>query len=138
MPTFSELLERARQSGEHLDEWAISDFTEELTRRMEELGLSRSALAAKIGVSQPYITKVLRGDANFTIRSMAKLAWAVDSMIRVHLAPVGAVTIWKDEINGSLADAVMNQSTDVRFPGGRMSARHVEVSTVASGASVRL
>lgn len=123
--TFSHLIAEARRSDAYQDEWAVSDFTEELNRRMEELGLSRAALAAKIGASPPYITKVLRGDANFTIRSLTKLARAVESVLRLHLAPVGSVTVWKDEIVGQLepVSPALNENAVVTFPGRALRPR---------------
>ncbi|WP_414041529.1 helix-turn-helix domain-containing protein [Acidithiobacillus sp. M4-SHS-6] len=43
----------------------------------EEKNISRSELASRIETSLPYITKVMRGDANFTLETMAKIAMAV-------------------------------------------------------------
>lgn len=67
----------------------MGEFTDAVVRKMDELGLSRRALAAKIHASPAYVTKILRGDANFTLRSMTKLAHAVDSVLCIHLAPLG-------------------------------------------------
>ena len=44
---------------------------------MKELGVSQSDLAARMKVSRPYITKVLRQDVNFSFRTAAKLANAL-------------------------------------------------------------
>ena len=45
--------------------------------RMKELGLSQTDLAKRMQVSRPYITKVLRQDVNFSFRTAAKLARAL-------------------------------------------------------------
>jgi hypothetical protein len=39
---------------------------------------------------------VLKGNVNFTLATMTKLAKAVGGVVRVHLAPIGARTEWKD------------------------------------------
>ena len=44
---------------------------------MKELGLSQTDLAKRMKVSRPYITKVLRQDVNFSFRTAAKLARAL-------------------------------------------------------------
>lgn len=94
--TIQVLLREVRQHDDYWEEWIVSDFTEELCRRMEVLGVSRKGLAERINSSPPYVTKVLRGEDNLTAKTMAKLARAVGSVVRVHLAPVGTYTVWLD------------------------------------------
>ena len=54
-----------------------SAFLRRILRRMKELGMSQSELAARMHVSRPYIAKVLRQDVNFSFRTAAKLANAL-------------------------------------------------------------
>lgn len=86
--SFAALFEAAERHGEYWTERAILAFTEELSRCMESKGISQAELAAAIGVSQPYISKVLKGNVNFTLASMTKLARAVGAVIRIQLVPV--------------------------------------------------
>jgi transcriptional regulator with XRE-family HTH domain len=75
----------AEKSHEFRAERAFLEFTERMLERMEELKMSRSELAAKIGVKPAYITKILRGDTNFTLDTMVKLASALDCKLVVGL-----------------------------------------------------
>lgn len=78
------------EARSHLDYWTAGaeiDFTEELYRVMDEQQVSRAELARRIGTSQAYITKVLRGDANFTVTTMTKLARALGMQVRISLEP---------------------------------------------------
>lgn len=131
--TFAELIENARDDDSYQAQWAILDFTEELTRRMDQLDISRAALAAKIGASAPYITKVLRGEGNPTIRSLAKLAKAVESVLRLHLAPIGSITVVKDEIPGQANGSTPSGAVVVSFPGNASRFRVVRPDMAASG-----
>ena len=54
-----------------------SVFLRQILLRMKELGLSQTDLAKRMKVSRPYITKVLRQDVNFSFRTAAKLARAL-------------------------------------------------------------
>ena len=45
---------------------------------MKELGINQTELARRMKVSKPYITKVLRQDVNFSFRTAAKLAQALE------------------------------------------------------------
>src|SRR5262245_61017516 len=104
--TFNRLFADAQANDAYWGEWTIGDFADELVRRMELCNLSRSDLAKKLNVSPAYITKVLRGNGNFTVQSLVKLAKAVDSVIRVHLAPRGSYTLWFDVLDGANVNVV--------------------------------
>lgn len=94
--SFKSILEEARRHDDYWETWLVSDFTEELCRRMESLRMSRKAFAESIGTTPAYVTQVLRGDENLTVKTIAKLARAVGSVVRIHLAPVGSYTTWID------------------------------------------
>jgi transcriptional regulator with XRE-family HTH domain len=136
--TFRSLFKEA-ESDVYWGEWATIDFAEELQRRMELAKMSRTALAEKLGVSQAYITKVLRGDGNLTVRSLAKLARAVDSVVRIHLAPVGSYTVWHDVLRGGTAEVTPagNELSSVAFTaaGKRTAVPAMIVTIAAAGTS---
>jgi transcriptional regulator with XRE-family HTH domain len=83
--SFDELYREAEQHDDYWVAGLVHDFTETLSRRMEEQGLSRADLARRLGTSQAYVTKVLRGNVNFTLASLVKLARAVGSEVRLSL-----------------------------------------------------
>lgn len=78
----------ARQTTAYHAEGASIRFTEELIARMKSRGTTRTALAEKMGTSPAYITKILRGDTNFTLESMARIAQALDCEINFELRPL--------------------------------------------------
>ena len=55
-----------------------SSFLRRILLRMKSLGINQSELAKRMKVSRPYITKVLRQDVNFSFRTAAKLAHALE------------------------------------------------------------
>ena len=72
----------------HADYWvsgAILGFTESLVREMERQGVTRSELARRIGATPAYVTKILRGKANFTLETMVRLARALDADLHVQV-----------------------------------------------------
>ena len=80
--------EAARQTHAYRAEGASIQFTEELVARMKASGINRSALAEKIGTSPAYVTKILRGDTNFTLDSMVKIADALGCELTIGLRPL--------------------------------------------------
>ena len=89
-------LTAARDTHEYRAEGASIEFTNAMLTRMRQVGVSRGKLAVKIGVSPAYISKILRGDTNFSLETMVKIANALESEFRCHLQPVGAKAQWLD------------------------------------------
>jgi transcriptional regulator with XRE-family HTH domain len=85
--TFKSLFDDARRKDTFHVEQAILQFTSDLYQLMLNRGLTKAELARALGTSPAYITKVFRGDANFTIESMVKLTNAIDGQLHLHVAP---------------------------------------------------
>jgi len=85
--SFKELFEQAKRRNTYWVASLILDFTEGLHKIMESNGVSRSELARRLGVSPAYVTKVLRGNVNFTLDSMVRLARAAGGDVSLQVAP---------------------------------------------------
>jgi transcriptional regulator with XRE-family HTH domain len=57
----------------------------------------------KVGVSQPYIAKILRGRDNFTIATMTKLVRAVGGRLEIIVGKAGAEASPEKEVSESVA-----------------------------------
>jgi transcriptional regulator with XRE-family HTH domain len=84
---FKERLERATKSLKYAVEELIIDFTEQLVRQMSSLGINKAELAERFESSPAYITKMLKGENNFTIETMVKAARALDSAVEIRVCP---------------------------------------------------
>ncbi len=94
---FEQLLENAKQSDEFWAEKAILEYTEELIAQMELKNMSRSELAERLGGKKPaFVTKLLRGNNNFTFDTACRLARALDMEFVPHMKPQGWRTRWMD------------------------------------------
>lgn len=99
--TFSSLLDKARKRESYWTARAVHEFTEDLCRLMEQRGVTKAELARRLGSSPAYITKVLRGNTNFTIESMVRLARALDGRISLHVSRREEQTRWFDVVEKS-------------------------------------
>ena len=72
---------RRRYEQERLILWT----TEAICEAMEEQGLDRAAVAAKLGTSRANVTQLLSGSRNMTLRSLAGLAHACGMRADVSL-----------------------------------------------------
>jgi transcriptional regulator with XRE-family HTH domain len=82
---FAVMKAEMRKSQEYLVEELLFNLAEEILARMEELRINQSQLAGRLGTSKAYITKILRGNANFTAASLVKIATALDCKIDIRM-----------------------------------------------------
>ena len=59
----------------------VEDAAELVARRMKEENVSKADLARKLGKSRAWVTQILAGSANMTIRTLAELMFALDSEV---------------------------------------------------------
>jgi len=97
--SFAKLLEEAKKRDAYWVADAVYTFTEELHDLAEVNKVSRVELARRLGTSPAYITKVFRGNANFTIDTMVRLSRAVGGKLHLHVAPEEHKVHWFDVIS---------------------------------------
>ena len=61
------------------------DVGERIVERMEKLGMSRTDLAAAVGVSKARISQILSGHDNLTLKSLVAVAAGLESRIELRL-----------------------------------------------------
>jgi len=69
-------------------ETLVADAGELIARLMESRGVNRAELARRLGKSRAWVTQMLNGRANLTLKTLAEVAWALEA--EVQLAERGA------------------------------------------------
>lgn len=67
----------------------ILEATEVISRCMQERGVSKAELARRVGRSRAYLTQVLSGSRNMTLRTLADLAHALDCRVTMSAKVAG-------------------------------------------------
>lgn len=83
--SFAEIFKKAKERETYLKASIILEFTEGLYGLMQDNNITRKELAERLGTTPAYVTKVLRGDVNFTIDSIVKLAKAAGGSVQIHI-----------------------------------------------------
>ena len=91
---------------EYVEENLKLDFAVAIEKAMIDRDVNKSDMALKIESSPAYITKVLRGDANVTIATMAKLSHALDYCVHIVLARKDHKVKWVQVIQGGTNAAI--------------------------------
>lgn len=107
--TYRKFIERVASSVDYKLDVAALEFVDELIRCMRQAGVNQAEMARRLEASEPYVSKVLRGDANFTLATMVKLAGAVGQEVHMHLAVAGSSVFWRDVVTAPLAEVAWPQ-----------------------------
>lgn len=92
--TFKRRLEKAKQNLHFSVQRVILDFTEQVIRRMQILGINKAGLAERLDTSPAYVTKMLKCETNFTIESMTKLANVLEAGLEIRLCAKNFGSEW--------------------------------------------
>src|SRR6266567_7758115 len=82
---FTDKLKEFETDQEFRTEEVIIDFTEKVVAAMRERDMSRVELAQRLGVSKAFVTKLLNGNPNLTIRTMVSLADALECNLLIDI-----------------------------------------------------
>lgn len=110
---YAELFAKAESSVEYWMGVPVAELTEDICRRMEDQQVSRAELARRLGTSRAYVTKLLDGNANFTLATMVKIAMALGGALHLHIADRHAATRWYDEVPKEEAELTAAKSTSL-------------------------
>jgi len=88
--SFTSIFEKQKQSIGFWEEMAIIEFTESVLEQLELHNMSKMDLAEKMNVSPAYITKLIGGSNNFTLRTMVKVARSLGCELKLGLRQPGA------------------------------------------------
>lgn len=92
--SFAEFFAEAEQLPNYQEAEAALDFVAGLAALMRANGINNAELARRIGKSPAYVTKVLRADTNFTLRTMTMLSEAAGGTYHNRVCPAGFKPVW--------------------------------------------
>jgi len=77
------------EDAEFLTEEKILEFTERIIAEMDNKSVSKTQLADSLGKSKSFVTKLLKGNANMTLKTMVSVANALGCNLHLDLYPKG-------------------------------------------------
>ncbi|HSK79778.1 MAG TPA: helix-turn-helix transcriptional regulator [Thermoanaerobaculia bacterium] len=93
---YQEFIESIRSGLGYWKSYSLLQFTSSLARLMKLDNLHGKGLASRLGVSTAQVSKVLSGQENVTIETMAKFADALDAVVHIHVAKKGVQVQWRE------------------------------------------
>lgn len=83
--TYAHKYESLHKKPEYYAELLKIEVTEAIYNLMEAKDINKAELARKMGCKPPYVTKLLRGTANITLDSLAKIAFTLGARLEMRL-----------------------------------------------------
>jgi transcriptional regulator with XRE-family HTH domain len=65
----------------------VAEASEMIARLMAEQNVSKADLARRLNKSRAWVTQLLSGKANMTVRTLADVAYALDTEVKLHAQP---------------------------------------------------
>ena len=87
MTMFSELLAAARQKDSYWESRLRHQFASSVLEALAERGISQKEYAKKADVSAGYVSRVLAGNENLSLRTLVKLARVLDLDLDLRVYP---------------------------------------------------
>lgn len=84
---FNKLTRKYENDPEYVAEGLLIDINEQIVRMLTSKEITRTRLAKMLDVSTAYITKLLNGNENLTIKQLVRLAVALDCCVDVAFVP---------------------------------------------------
>ncbi len=81
----------------------VAEASEVIARLMAQQKVSKADLARRLNKSRAWVTQLLSGKANMTVRTLADVVYALDGEVKLHAQPPG----WKPERPHSRAHAAL-------------------------------
>ena len=86
--TYEEFAEKAENRRLLAQEGLVLEGSELVARLMNESGVTRSELAKRIGKTRSYVTQLLSGSRNMTLRTLADIAFALGAEVKMEAVPI--------------------------------------------------
>lgn len=84
---FQDELATSRKTFEYRLEKILIQLGEDICRLMRDQQISRAEVAERLGVSRAYVTRVLNGNPNLTIKTLLKLSDALGHELAISFTP---------------------------------------------------
>jgi len=83
--------EELLKTPEYWFEQAQNELYRQVTEFMKKEGINQTQLAERLGVSKGYISQVMKGEFNYTLKKLIELSMAVGKVPRIEYKTIGEV-----------------------------------------------
>ncbi|AET90655.1 hypothetical protein BYI23_B000480 [Burkholderia sp. YI23] len=112
---YQKAFEQAKETPAYWAEGAMLDIARQIVAVMRDKGISQAKLAEMMGKHAPFISRVLSGEHNVTIQTIAEAVHALDAHLDVRIVPNKAISLPITEFTATVDHAAMTPSHGIGF-----------------------
>ena len=90
MTNFNDFLNEQMKDPEFKAEWDAFSVIEAMLKARKESGLTQKQLSERTGIAQTDISKLERGNANPSLRTLQRLAAGMGMKVKIEFVPASA------------------------------------------------
>jgi transcriptional regulator with XRE-family HTH domain len=94
MSKLADWLSTEERRAEFAEETLIVEVAEQIWGAMASTGVTKSEIAERLGKSKAFISQMLNGSRNMTLRSLADIAHCIGYRVQLSLQRQDAVDAW--------------------------------------------
>jgi transcriptional regulator with XRE-family HTH domain len=130
MSKLRDWLSTDKRKLEFAEERLIVDVAEKIWDAMQAAGVSKKDIADRLGRSKPFITQLLSGSRNMTLRSLADIAYSLGYRVQCSLKPENSVEAWQPMTVLTFTQPYINAApvNDVDVNSGDWTALHIRAA----------
>lgn len=83
--------EEILKSPEYWFEHAQNELYAQVVTYMEKEGINQAKLAKELGVTRGYVSQILKGEFNYTLKKLIDISLAIGQVARIEYTPVNKV-----------------------------------------------
>lgn len=102
------------------EEWKYYDLADEISDQITEFmaarKISKADLARSLGKSKAFVSKVLRGDANITVKTLSSVLHHLEARIEFRIAGENDFVQWQALVNESVFPLKQHVALEISSP----------------------
>lgn len=96
---YKDFLRKAKESPTYWADLFTLELTEDIWKIMKNKRVSQKRLSSLLGTSEAYVSRILNGDENLSIKSITKLSLALGCVPHIHIAAKDIIVEWTERVS---------------------------------------
>lgn len=118
--------EQLLSSPDYWFEEAQNELYRQVTAYQKERGINQTQLAQELGVTKGYVSQILKGNFNYTLKKLIEISLAIALVPKVTFTPL--VSVIENDRKSAFMELPINQPVFISLPGNEAQEQRSEVA----------
>ena len=118
--------EQLLSSSEYWFEEAQNELYRQLTAYQEQKGINQTQLAEELGVTKGYVSQILKGNFNYTLKKLIEISLSIGLVPRISYTSL--VSVVENDRKSAFFELPTDQPVFISMPGAEVLERESQVA----------